>query len=156
MDKFEKLYKEDQKYVRLWEENYTDKEFYRLNRDIRTRLEKIIAKKKKLSPKEHFISAMIYHHGFTIDSSKKALLHIKIAQDLGYKKQKWLIASIIDRLLQLQGKPQKYGTQIIKLKNGTYKQYKTDRSIDDKERILLGLPKLKDLKKYLERQVPKT
>jgi hypothetical protein len=151
MDSFEKLYKEDQKEIGLWEENYTDKEFYKINKNLRKRLKILIRKRKALSLREHFICAMIYHHGFTISSSKKALFHIKIAQKKGYKHKKWLIASIMDRLLQLQGKPQKYGTQIIKLKNGKYKQYKIDNSISDKERIKLGLPKLKELKKYLEK-----
>ena len=151
MDTFEKLYKEDQKHISLWRKNYTNKEFYKINKNIRKRLEILIKKKKKLSHRENFICAMIYHHGFTISLAKKALKHIQIAQNLKYKKQKWLIASITDRLLQLQGKPQKYGTQIIKLKNGKYKQYKIDNSITDKERIYLGLPKLKDLKKYLEK-----
>ena len=146
MGTFESLYREDQRHVRRWEKNYTDEEFYRLNKTIRRRLENLDM--TNLSAKEHFICAMIYHHGFTIDSSKKALKHIKIAQGQGYNKQKWLIASIIDRLLQLQDKPQKYGTQIVKLRNGKYKQYVLDGSINDKERMELGLPKLKDLKKY--------
>ena len=77
--------------------------------------------------------------------------YIKEALAGGYHKQEWLIASINDRLLQLQDKPQKYGTQIVKSKKGKYKQYKIDNSISDKERIRIGLPKLKDLKKYLER-----
>jgi hypothetical protein len=150
MNAFEKLYKEDQKQISLWEKNYTDREFYNINRRIRKQLEVLIANRRELSPREHFISAMIYHHGFTIKSSKKALRHIKIAQKRSYNKQKWLIASIIDRLLQLEGKPQKYGTQIVKLRNGKYKQYRLDNSISDKERTSLGLPKLKNLKKSLE------
>lgn len=148
---FEQLYKEDQKHIRLWEKYYTDEEFYRFNRKIRKQLQELLRRKNKLSPREHFICAMIYHHGFSIGSSKKALHYVKLAQELGYEKQKWLIASIIDRLLQLQGKPQKYGTQIVKTKTGKIKQYKIDGMITDKERISLGLPKLKKLKKYLEK-----
>lgn len=151
MPRFEQLYKEDQKHIRLWEKHYTDKQFHKLNRNIRKQLQKILRREKKLSPREHFICAMIYHHGFTVTSSKKALYHIKIAQKLGYEKQKWLIASIIDRLLQLNSRPQKYGTQIIKTKTGKIKQYKVDGMIKDIERISLGLPKLKELKKYLEK-----
>ena len=150
MNTFEKLYKEDQKNISLWEKKYTDKEFYKLNYSIRIRLNKLIKKKKNLSGKENFICAIIYHHAFNISSSKKALNYIKKTQQLKYKKQKWLIASIKDRLLQLQGLPQRYGTQIVNLKNGKIKQYKVDKSITDKERINLGLPKLKDLKKALE------
>ncbi|MEK6833549.1 MAG: hypothetical protein AABY32_05880 [Nanoarchaeota archaeon] len=150
MDKFEKIYKKDQYYIKRWEKNYTNKEFYKINKGIRKELEKLLRRKKKLTPKEKFICAIIYHHGFTIQSSKKALKYIKQAQKEGYTRQKWLIGSIIDRLLQLQGIPQKYGTQIVKTKKGKYKQYKLDGSISDKERIELGFPKLKNLKNYLE------
>jgi len=150
MNKFEKLYKKDQYYIARWEKNYSDKEFYYINRRIRGEIEKLLRKRDKLTSKEKFICAMIYHHGFTIQSSKKALKYIKQAQKEGYTRQKWLIGSIIDRLLQLQGRPQKYGTQIVKTKNGKYKQYKLDGSISDKERIKLGFPKLKVLKNYLE------
>ncbi len=151
MDNFEKLYREDQYHIKRWESHYTDKEFYEINRKIRKRLERLIKRKKRLSPREKFICAIIYHHGFTIPSSKKALKFIKEAQSEGYTRQKWLIASITDRLLQLQGKPQKYGTQIIKLKNGKYKQYWLDNTISDRERTDVGLPKLRNLKKSLER-----
>ncbi|MEK6906858.1 MAG: hypothetical protein AABW81_04530 [Nanoarchaeota archaeon] len=158
MDTFEKLYGEDQSCVQLWEKNYTNKEFFKIHRKIRKKLDKLMIN-RKLSGREYFICAMIYHHEYTISSSKKALRNIKIAQSKGYNKQKWLIASIEDRLLQLQGRPQKYGTQLVMLKNrilqkskdGKYIQYKVDNSVTDKERASLGLPKLKNLKKYLEK-----
>lgn len=150
MDDFEKLYNEDQKNVRLWEKSYSDKEFYYLNKNLRRRLQKLIGRGNQLSPRENFICAIILHHGFNIFSSKKALRYIGIAQEQGYKKQKWLIASIKDRLLQLQGKPQKYGTQAVKLKNGKFKQYKTDGTISDGERKILGLPRLEELRRHLE------
>jgi len=151
MDKFEKLYKKDQYYISRWGKNYSDEEFYEIQKKIRKELEDLLKKRKKLTSRQKFICAMIYHHGFNIQCSKKALKYIKQSQKEGYTKQKWLIASIIDRLLQLQGKSQKYGTQIIKLKSGKFKQHKLDNSISDKERVKLGLPRLKELKRYLER-----
>jgi hypothetical protein len=113
-------------------------------------LEKLIKKRKKLTPREKFICAIIYHHGFTITCSRKAKKFIEDAQAEGYKKELWVRGSITDRMLQLQRKPQKYGSQIVKLKNGKYKQYKLDGTISDEERTALGFPKLKDLKRYLE------
>lgn len=158
MDTLDKLYVEDKRHINLWKKHYTNGEFYKINKRLRRRLEILIKKRRNLSPREYFICAAIYHHGFTLTSSKKALYYVKRAQKLGYRKQKWLIASIIDRLLQMQGNPQKYGTQITLLKNGEFKRlkngkyvlYKMDGSISDEERISLGLPKLKKLKKYLE------
>ena len=149
--KIKELYQEDQRHIKKWEKNYTDKEFYKLNRRIRKKLEKLLKKKKNLTGKEEFICSMIFHHGFNISSSKKALKHLDKAREKGYKRQLWLKAAIIDRLLQLQNKPQRYGTQITKLKFGGYKQYKLDGTINDKERILIGLPPLKKLKEYLEK-----
>ena len=147
---FEELYREDLKHIKRWEQHYTDKEFYAINKKIRKKLEKLLKKKKKLTGRENFVAAIILHHRFTIKSSKQALKYAKKALELGYKRQKWLKAAIIDRLLQLQGKPQKYGTQIIKLKSGKIKQYKLDDSITDIERKTMGLPTLKQLKRYLE------
>lgn len=150
MDSFEKLYREDQKHIRRWEKYYSDKQFYKVNRVIRKKLQKLINKKRNLTGREYFIAAMIMHHGFTISSSKKAMNYLNKARKLRYHKQKWLVASITDRLLQLQGRPQKYGTQIVKTRYGV-KQYKLDNSVSDKERTKLGLPPLKKLKAYLEK-----
>ncbi len=151
MNDFEKLYKKDQNYINRLQKDQNNKKFLESNKKIREELEEILNKTKTLTPRQRFICAMIYHHGFTIEYSKKALKYIKEAQAEGYQRQEWLIASIIDRLLQLEGKPQKYGTQIIKLKNGKYKQYKLDNSISDEERVKLGLPRLKELKRDLEK-----
>ncbi|MBU2458897.1 MAG: hypothetical protein KKB29_00855, partial [Nanoarchaeota archaeon] len=129
MDKFEELYRKDQYHISRWEKHYSNKEFYGIHQKIKDELEKLLNKKKKLTPKQKFICAMIYHHEFDISSSKKALKFVREAQAEGYFKQKWLIGSILDRLLQLQGKPQKYGTQIVELKNGKYKQYRLDSSV---------------------------
>jgi len=151
MNQFEKLYKKDLHHIKRWEKNYSDEEFYKINRKIRAELKILLNERKSLTSREKFICAIIYHHGFTIPCSKKALKYIQEAQLEGYSKMKWVKGAIIDRMLQLQNKPQKYGTQIIKLKNGKYKQHKLDGTISDKERMALGLPKLKDLKKSLEK-----
>lgn len=150
MDEFDKLYRKDQHFIRMWKKHYTNEEFYKRNREIIDDLEKLTSKSKQLTSKQKFICAIIYHHGFKLSYSKKAMRYIKEAQAEGYNRQKWLIASITDRLLQLQGKPQRYGTQVVEIKKGKMKQYKLGGSISDEERVKLGLPKLKDLKKYLE------
>ena len=150
MDEFDKLYRKDQYFISRWAKHYTNEEFYRLNKRVIIDLEKLISRAKKLTPKQKFICAIIYHHGFKMAYSKKAMRYIKEAQSEGYNRQKWLIASIEDRLLQIQGKPQKYGTQVVEIKKGKMKQYRLDGSVSDEERVKLGLPKLGALKKYLE------
>ena len=147
---FESLYKEDQKHVKRWAKQYSDKEFYEINRRLRKKVDGLIRKGKAKDGRDYFLAAMIFQHGFTITSSKKAIRLAKKAVNLGYTKGKWLIASATDRLLQLQGKPQKFGTQIIETKSGKVKMYKTDPKITDKERKAFGLPTLKELKKRLK------
>ena len=104
---------------------------------------------RKLSGREIWMAGMIYQHGFTLSSSKKALCLAERAYEEGYKKAKTLIAQATDRFLQLQGKPQKFGTQIVKLKSGRLKMYKIDGTVTDAQRKEYGLPSLKILKSYL-------
>jgi hypothetical protein len=152
MDDFEKIYRKDQYHIKRWQKELDDyeKKYKEKNKDIRKELEKLLKRKKNLTPREKFICAMIYHHGFNLSCSKKALKYINESYAEGYSKEKWVKGAVIDRLLQNEGKPQKYGSQIVKLKNGRYKQYKLDGTISDEERVALGFPKLRVLKKYLE------
>jgi len=147
---FESLYKEDQKHVKKWEKQYTDKEFYAINRNLRKKVQDLLDKGKAKTGRDYFIVAMVFQHGFTLSSSKKAIKYAKKAFKEGYEKGKWLIASATDRLLQLQRKPQKFGTQAVKTKSGKWIFYKTDPSTTDKERKAYGLPTLKELKNRLK------
>lgn len=143
------IYYQDSKHVSRWKKQYTDKEFYTLNRDLRKKLDQLIDAKKCFTPRELWMAGMIYHHGFTLSSSKRALLFAERADDKGYKPAKTLIAQATDRLLQLQGKPQKFGTCAVMLKNGQFKLYRIDGTVTDAMRKEYGLPPLKILKAYL-------
>jgi hypothetical protein len=147
---FENLYRQDQYHIKRWEEKYTDKQFYDINRKIRAKLRAALQKRKTLSGRECFIAAMIFHHGFTLASSKLAQKYERLCRTKQYHRNKWLVASITDRMLQIQGKPQKYGTQIYRTKTGKIRQYRVDGSITDSQRTAIGLPTLKQLKKYVE------
>ena len=94
---------------------------------------------------------MILHHRSKISTSKKAIKYAKLSLEKGYNKGKWLIASSTDRLLQLQGKPQKFGTQVVNMKAKNLKLHKLDPKTTDEERKKYGLPTLKELKKYLKK-----
>ncbi len=146
--RIEEIYSQDQKNTKDWEKKYTDEEFYKLNRELRNELKKHLS--RNLTGKQLWMAGMVYHHGFTITSSKKALGLAKKSLKKGYKPAKTLIAQSTDRLLQLQGKPQKFGTQVVKLKNGKWKMYRLDGTITDKDREEHGLPPLKILKRYIE------
>lgn len=147
---FEKLYREDQKHVKRWAQHYTDKEFYRINKELQKKVQKLLDTNKSKSGRDFFIASMIFHHGFTQTSARKAISYAKKAVELGYKKGKWLVASATDRLLQLQEKPQKFGTQIVETKSGKIKMYKVDSKTTDEERKKYDLPTLKELKERLK------
>jgi len=148
MNSISEIYKQDLYHVKKWGENYTDDEFYAINRKLRMKLDTLVSN-KKLSPKQKFMAGMVYHHGFTISSSRKALEYARDAYEKGYKPAKTLIAQATDRLLHLQGKPQKFGTQAIETKGGKWKMWKIDGSVTDKDRKAYGLPSLSKLEKYL-------
>jgi len=146
--KLEKVYKKDEYYTKRWKKYYTKKEYLRINKELQQEVDELIKKRKIINPRDYFMIATIFQHGFNIPSSKKALKYAKLAVQKGYKKGKWLIASATDRLLQLQGKPQKFGTQVINMKAKKLKLYKLNPKTTDKERKDYGLPTLKQLKKY--------
>jgi len=146
---FEKLYKEDQEIIKTWSKGkITNKEFYKKNWKLRKQIEKLLESKRRISGKDYFISSILFHHASKISFSKKALDYAKKGYEKGYKKGKWLIASTTDRLLQLQSKPQKFGTQVQDMKAKELKLYKLNPKTKDKERKDYGLPTLKELKKY--------
>ncbi|MCR4327838.1 MAG: hypothetical protein NUV46_04645 [Nanoarchaeota archaeon] len=147
-NEFELLYKEDQKSIEKWsKDELTNKEFYRRNKKLRKEIDHLLKIKKKISGKDYFISSIIFHHNYKLLTSKKAVKFAKKSYENGYKQGKWLIASTTDRLLQLEGKPQKFGTQVVNMKDKKLKIYKLNKKTTDKERKEYGLPSLKQLKK---------
>jgi hypothetical protein len=146
---FEQIYQKDQTSIKKWsQDKLTDKEYSKINNELIKKINSLLKSQQKITGKEYFISAMIFHHQNKLITSKKAVKYAKIAFEKGYKRGKWLIASTTDRLLQLQGKPQKYGTQVVDMKAKKLKIYKLNPKTTDKERQEYGLPTLKQLKKY--------
>ena len=149
---FEKLYRKDQKIISdLKKKKIGKKEYFLKTKSLGGELKKLLEKKKNLTGKDYFISAIIFHHNYKLNSSKKAVRLSKKSYEIGYKKGKWLIASTTDRLLQLERKPQKYGTQVVDIFSDKLNIYKTDPKTTDEERKEFGLPTFKELKKYYEK-----
>ena len=141
------LYKKDQYHTGRWEKYYTKRQYLQFNKNLVKRLEDLFKKNKINSGKDYFIATIILHHSFNIANSKKALNYSKLAVEKGYKKGKWFIASATDRLLQLQRKPQKFGTQVEDMNAKKLKIYKLNSKTTDKERKEFGLPTLNQIKK---------
>lgn len=148
---FDSLYKQDQKIITSFQKGiYTEAQTYEKNKILIKKLNELLAKKLIKTGKNYFTLAMIFHHAYKLNYSKKAVKFAKLAVEKNYKKGKWLIASTTDRLLQLQNKPQKFGTQVENMNTKKLKMYKLDPKTTDKERKEYGLPSLKELKKYLK------
>ena len=121
--KLKRLFNEDQKDRNkpLMEKELDKKDEKRL-----TVLRKIIkdSDRKKFSPEELYYIAFLFHHSGNVTGSRTAVKYTKSGIDVcGSRRTKWCIkvrrlhAMSIDRLLMLQGKPQKFGTQYCLRKN---------------------------------------
>lgn len=146
---FFNLYKHDQKNLRQWINNWNNRQFSKQNRKLRRKITYLLSQRKVREPVDYFYAAIIYQHGFTEYASHKALLYSRKAVKEGYTKGKWLVAAATDRLLQLQGKLQKFGTQVVNMKAKKLKMYPVNLKTTDKERKFYGLPSLKKLQKRL-------
>jgi hypothetical protein len=144
------FYNEDIRNIRHWREHKLAG-IKRLNRDIRRRLKVHLKDFPLNTAQDHYLAAHIYQHSFTITGTRKALVHAKKAVALGKRNAKWLIAAATDRLLQLQGKRQRFGTQAVDMDAKRLKQYKTDPRTTDEESRAYGLPPLRELKRLMEK-----
>jgi len=150
--RFEALFKEDQRNISKWRTGLCDSEYFHLNRELQDRIKKLISKGVTLTGRDCFIIAMIYHHRFQVGTSRLAVKYANMTVEKGYEKGRWLIASATDRLLQLRGKPQKFGTQIVESSSGNVRLYRTDPKTTDNQRRAYGLPSLKELKRRLSNE----
>ncbi len=118
-----KLFKEDQQDRRKIKDT---KQFmnWLVRRDLerRKKLQGLIRKKLLKTAEDYFMAAMIFQHGGTVQYVKKARELAKKAMGLGNKDARWLYAAATDRILMMQGKKQKFGTQYVQ-KDGKYQLY---------------------------------
>ena len=96
-------------------------------------LKKILRGNPKLRGVDYFRSAMIFQHGQTLELIKEAQRLAKKSSDLGHGSGKWLYAAATDRLLTMQGKKQKFGTQFKNL-NGVWELHPVQETTTDQER----------------------
>lgn len=92
---------------------------------------------------DHYHAALIFQHSVEIDDIRLAYSLAMTASriDPEHRKAKWLTAAAWDRILQMSGRPQWYGTQFVRdPKTLKWSLYQTEASaIPDDERVrLLG------------------
>ncbi|MBX7052636.1 MAG: tetratricopeptide repeat protein [Flavobacteriales bacterium] len=103
----------------------------------RVRLHELIREGKVITANDHYNAALIFQHGTDTVDSGNAVAFMKKAIELNPAMDKWLLAAAIDRDLMRKGKPQIYGTQYVKSKDGAkWVLYETDTTaVTDEERL---------------------
>lgn len=150
--KLQTIFKQDQK-DRHDIAILTDKKlFIKRDKERKILVAEMIKNKKLKSGLDFYMAAMIFHHGPTIQDSKKAINLIKKSVDLGYKKALSFYATALDRLLVRQGKEQKFGTQYQKKSDKElWKILPYDLKTSDEERFKYNLPSLSEMKNNIDK-----
>jgi hypothetical protein len=84
-------------------------------RDVRRRerVRQIVAANTNLPAIALYYAALVLQHGGTVDEVCQAHQLAQHAAAMDYRPARWLTAAACDRWLMMQGRPQKYGTQIV-------------------------------------------
>ncbi|HYU64908.1 MAG TPA: hypothetical protein VEK36_01395 [Candidatus Paceibacterota bacterium] len=152
--KIRKLFLEDQKDRRKkgWLK-LEDKKRWALislrDKKRRKELEAILKKKPEINGTDYFNAGIIFQHGTSRTSIKEAREMALMGMEKGHKKSAWLYAAATDRLLVMKNKPQKFGTQFRKNKNGGWELFPILSRTTDAERKKYGIRTLQNLKKVV-------
>jgi len=141
-----KMYEEDveEKTNADWNDKKTVAIIKENDKRRKKRVEEIISEGGLKVASDYHHADLIFLHGETTTDYKKANELAKIAMEMGDERSKWLYAATMDRWLVSQGKPQKYGTQFRKNKNGEWEMYPVDPTTTDQERASLNVPPLSE------------
>ena len=101
---------------------------------------------------DYFHAAMILQHGGYAQHFRQAHdLALRAAElDPEHRTARWLAAAAKDRELQSQGKPQRYGTQFRRARDGAVRVYKVDPTVTDDERAEWEVPPLAETGQKLQ------
>lgn len=139
-NEIKRLFKEDQNdRVQLRKENHSFKKFWAIlkknDEKRRATINKILSDKKiKLRGIDYFYIGVIFQHGGTTQTTAQAKQFAQKGIKLGHNKSKWLYAAATDRLLLMQKKKQKFGTQYQKNAEGQWKLMPVASGTTDAER----------------------
>src|SRR5690606_18074999 len=101
----------------------------------RKKIEEILKKGKVFRGVDYFRMGVMFQHGTTVESIKKAKALARKGVEMGHNKSKWLYAASIDRILMMQNKKQKYGTQLFRdRKSGEWLLHPVSENTTDEER----------------------
>jgi hypothetical protein len=116
------------------------------------RTKEIAAQGGLKSADDYFHAALVLQHSSGTADFEQAhqwcLKGLELDPDL--PAARWLAAATEDRYLMNQGKPQLYGTQFKKDKDGPWYLYQVDPSITDEERAKWDVPSLASAKAHVD------
>jgi GNAT superfamily N-acetyltransferase len=116
----------------------------------RKRVDELLAQaeatRAALDDEDHYHAALIYQHGDEVDEVAKARACALKAAELGHAKARWLAAAALDRWLMYQGKPQKYGTNMVPDGERT-RVWDVDSGTNDAERAAWDVPPIAEMER---------
>ena len=148
---FQDLFRADQE-DRTNHPDYGTAEYWLLRaRDAerRKRLEFIIESGGLKEPEDYYHAAWILNHGESVEEIWEAHILAKEAVELGLRRARWLAAATYDRWLMYQGKPQKYGTQIVP-DGKRQRVWDVEPATSDAERAEWDVPSLSEMERRAE------
>lgn len=113
----------------------------------RKAVDAILAAKGARVADDYFHAAMVFQHGVSEADFARAneLARQAVALSKGHARARWLVAASEDRLLMMQHKPQKYGTQYSR-EGDTWVLYDVDPKVTDAQRAEWAVPTLGEAK----------
>lgn len=115
----------------------------------RDRIREAIATRGIDDPRSMFQAAMIFQHGDESDDIWQAHVFSKAAAEAGYAPARWLAAASLDRWLMYQGKPQKFGTNIVP-DGKRQRVWDVDPTTTDEDRTSWDVPCLEEMHRRAE------
>lgn len=111
------------------------------DRDRRRRVLELLAAGEVVDGPDHYHAAMVFQHGGSQESYRRARELALRAVELGHRPGRWLAAAALDRLLVRRGQRQKYGTQ-YRMWGGERMLVEVDPATTDEERAEWDVPPL--------------
>jgi len=115
----------------------------------RQRVRELLAAGDIGNPETLYRAAMIFQHGDDLDDFHQAHRLAMAAAEAGYAPARWLAAASLDRWLMHQGKPQKFGTNIVP-DGRRQRVWDVDPATTDEERAAWNVPPLDELHRRAE------
>lgn len=97
------------------------------------RAAEIVAAGALEAPEDYYRAAMLLQHSYDVARVATARELALRAAELGCAPARWLAAAALDRWLMYQGRPQKYGTQVI-TDGSRWRRWDTDPTTTDADR----------------------